>query len=159
MERPITLRDAALDDIESLVALQQGSPGAAPWSAADYESLLSAETTVCLLAEDEENDDPVGFVLARLAGGEMEILNLAVAPARRRRRLGRRLVAEALARGRARGVEKCWLEARASNQAALEFYRALGFREHSRRRAYYRNPVEDAVICLRELTAAAGPLP
>ncbi len=155
----MTLRDAALDDAESLVALQQGSPGAAPWSAPDYESLLSADTTVCLLAEDEENDEPVGLVLARLAADEMEILNLAVAPAQRRRGLGRRLVAEALARGRARGAGQCWLEVRASNQTALAFYRALGFREHSRRPAYYRNPVEDAVICLRELTAAAGPLP
>ncbi|MGH9788229.1 MAG: ribosomal protein S18-alanine N-acetyltransferase [Candidatus Acidiferrales bacterium] len=151
------LRGAALDDIEALVALQQASPGAAPWSAPDYESLLSANTTVCLLAEDEDKDEPVGFVLARLVADELEILNLAVAPARRRRGLGRRLVAEALARGRVRGAEKCWLEVRASNRAALDFYLALGFREHSRRGAYYRNPVEDAVVCVRQLTAAAGP--
>jgi len=157
VERPVTLRDAALDAIESLVAVQQASPGAAPWTAADYESLLSAETTVCLLAEDEDKDEPIGFVLTRLAADEMEILNLAVAPAQRRRGLGRRLVAEALARGRARGAERSWLEVRASNQTALEFYRALGFREQSRRRAYYRDPIEDAVVCVRQLTAAAGP--
>jgi len=159
VERPVTLRDAALDDVASLVPIQQASPDAAPWTAADYESLLSADSTVCLLAEDEDNDEPVGFVLARLAADEMEILNLAVAPAQRRRGLGRRLVAEALARGRARGVKQCWLEVRASNRTALEFYRALSFREHSRRRAYYRDPVEDAVVCVRQLTAAAGPLP
>ena len=156
MERPVTLRAAALEDIESLLALQQGSPGAAPWSPADYESLLSADTTICFLAEDE-GDEPVGFVLTRLAADEMEILNLAVAPATRRCGLGRRLVAEALARGRARGAVKCWLEVRASNQPALAFYLALGFREHSRRRAYYRDPVEDAVLCLRLLTCASGP--
>lgn len=159
MERPVRLREAALEDVEALVALQQASPGAAPWGAADYESLLSADTTLCLLAEDEERDEPAGFVLARLAADELEILNLAVAPARRRRGLGRRLVAEALARGRARAAEKCWLEVRASNQAALEFYRALGFREHSRRRGYYRDPVEDAVICLRDLSCPSGPSP
>lgn len=159
MERPVTLRDATLEDAESLVALQRASPGSAIWNAADYESLLSAETTLCLLAEAEDNDEPVGFVLARLAADEMEILNLAVQPPSRRRGLGRRLVAEALGRGRARGVEKCWLEVRASNRAALEFYRALGFREQSRRRAYYRDPVEDAVVCARHLTAAAGPTP
>lgn len=159
MERSVTLRDAALEEAEALVALQQDSPGAAAWSAADYESLLSADTTVCLLAEDEDNDEPVGFVLARLAADEMEILNLAVASTQRRRGLGRRLVAEALGRGRTRGVEKCWLEVRASNQAALAFYRTLGFRQQSRRRAYYRDPVEDAVVCARPLTSAAGPLP
>ncbi len=159
MERPVRLRAAALDDAESLVALQQASPGAAVWSAADYESLLSADSSICVLAEDEKTDAPVGFVLARLAADEMEILNLAVSPAWRRRGLGRRLVAEALGRARARGAGQCWLEVRASNQAALEFYRALGFRERSRRRGYYRDPVEDAVVCARSLTAAAGPAP
>jgi ribosomal-protein-alanine N-acetyltransferase len=156
VERPVTLRAVALDDAESLLALQRASPGAAVWSAADYESLLSADSTMCFLAEDGESDELVGFVLTRLAADEMEMLNLAVAPARRRRGLGRRLVAEALARGRARGIEQCWLEVRASNRAALDFYRALGFRERSRRRAYYRDPVEDAVVCARHLTAA-GP--
>jgi ribosomal-protein-alanine N-acetyltransferase len=152
----VRLRPAALDDADALLALQQSSPGAARWSAADYESLLSADSTVCLLAEDAD-DEPTGFVLARLAADEMEILNLAVAPEQRRRGLGRRLVAEALARGRARGAGKCWLEARASNHTALAFYRALGFREHSRRRAYYRDPVEDAVICARDLRCPSGP--
>jgi ribosomal-protein-alanine N-acetyltransferase len=73
--------------------------------------------------------------------------------------LGRRLVAEALARGQARGARQCWLEVRASNQAAIEFYRALGFQERTRRRNYYREPEEDAVVCARRLTDAAGPAP
>lgn len=155
MERQVTLRGARLDDCEVLLALQRASPGAAEWMEADYESLLAAEGTICLVAEDE--DEPAGFVLARVVADEMEILNLAVAPACRRRGLGRRLVAEVMARGCARGADKCWLEVRASNQSALAFYRALGFHERSRRRAYYRAPVEDAVICLRPLTPAAGP--
>jgi ribosomal-protein-alanine N-acetyltransferase len=156
VERTVRLRAAALEDAASLLALQQASPGAAAWSVADYESVLSADSTICLLAEDED-DRPVGFALARLAGDELEILNLAVAPGQRRRGLGRRLVAEALARARARGAGKCWLEVRASNRAALEFYRALGFREHARRRGYYREPVEDAVICVRSLVCPSGP--
>lgn len=158
MEGKITLRDARRDDLEALLAIQAASPGAAPWSAADYESLLSAEGTLCLLVEDEE-DEGIGFVLARVVADEMEILNLAVRPAQRRRGLGRRLVAEALGRGRARGARKCWLEVRASNQAALKFYRALGFEERIRRRNYYRDPEEDAVVCARPLTVAAGPAP
>ncbi len=154
----MTLRDARRDDLEPLLAIQQASLGAAPWSGADYESLLSADGTLCLLAEDEE-DKGIGFVLARVMADEMEILNLAVRPAQRRRGLGRRLVAEALARGRAFGAQHCWLEVRASNQSALEFYRALGFQERTRRRNYYREPEEDAVVCARPLTVAAGPAP
>ncbi len=158
MEGKITLRDARRDDLEPLLAIQEASPGASVWSEADYESLLSADGTICLLAEDEE-DERIGFVLARVMTDEMEILNLAVQPAQRRRGLGRRLVAEALGRGQARGARQCWLEVRASNQSALEFYRALGFVERTRRRAYYRDPADDAVVCARLLTVAAGPAP
>ncbi len=150
MEGKIILRDAERDDLESLLSIQRASPGASPWSPSDYESLLSADGTICLLAEDEE-DERIGFVLARVMADEMEILNLAVRPAKRRRGLGRRLVTEALGRGCARGVRQCWLEVRASNQAALEFYRALGFQERTRRPNYYRDPVEDAVVCARRL--------
>ena len=157
MEGKVTLREAVSDDIEWLLAIQKASPGAAPWSPADYESLLSAAGTVCLMAEDEE-EDSVGFVLARTMADEMEILNLAVRPMQRRRGLGRRLVAEALGRGHARGARQCWLEVRASNRTALDFYCAAGFEEHTRRRDYYRDPVEDAVICRRQ-PAPADSLP
>jgi len=64
-------------------------------------------------------------------------------------------VAEALAVARQRGAGKCWLEVRAANRAARDFYRALGFAETSRRRGYYRDPEDDGVVCLRLL--AAGP--
>ncbi len=158
MEGKVALRDAALDDIEALLSIQKNSPGAAPWSRADYKSLLSAEGTICLMAE-EEGGDSIGFVLARRMADEMEILNLAVRPAQQRRGLGRRLVAEALSRGRARGARQCWLEVRASNQAALEFYRAAGFQERTRHRDYYREPEEDAVVYAQRLTAAADPPP
>lgn len=156
MEGKISLRDARRDDIEPLLSIQKASPGASVWSQADYESLLSADGTICLIAEGEE-EQIIGFVLARRMADEMEILNLAVVAKHRRRGLGRRLVAEALARGRARGAQRCWLEVRASNRAALEFYHALGFQERTRRRNYYHEPDEDAVVCVRGLTVAAGP--
>ena len=160
MEGKITLREAVSDDIEWLLAIQKASPGAAGWSEAGYESLLSSEGTICLVAKDEGEVDVSGFILARLMADEMEILNLAVVPAQRRRGLGRRLVAEALGRAGARGIKQCWLEVRASNQSALEFYHTVGFQEHTRRRDYYRDPVEDAVVCRRRLPApAAGVLP
>ncbi len=157
MEGKISLRDARRDDIEALLSIQRASPGAAPWTRADYEGLLAAKESICLVAGDGMSEG-MGFVLARVMADEMEILNLAVRPAQQRRGLGRRLVEEALARARARGARHCWLEVRASNQAAREFYHAAGFQEHTRRRDYYRDPVEDAVVCRRALSAA-GSLP
>ena len=156
MESEIVLRQANLDDIQAILVLQELSPGAASWTAAAYRSVLSADGTACLLAEDLAGERPVGLVLARFVADEVEILNLAVAPASRRHGLGRCLVGTVLARAQARGSRQCWLEVRASNQAALAFYRALGFAEGYCRREYYRHPVEDAVVLVRRLEGTVG---
>jgi hypothetical protein len=52
VEAKIALRNATPSDIEPLLSIQRASPGAGPWSRADYKSLLSADGTICLLAED-----------------------------------------------------------------------------------------------------------
>ena len=54
-----------------------------------------------------------------------------------------RLVADQI---RGKGVEAAFLEVRESNHGARALYRALGFEETQKRRAFYRNPVEDAVL-------------
>ena len=158
MEGKVVLRGATPDDLEAILALQRASPGAAQWEPADYASAFADEAALCLLAEDPVGEQVAGFLVGRLIAEEAEILNLAVAHGYRRRGLGRRLVAEALAVAQARGARQCWLEVRAANQAARDFYRALGFAENSRRRGYYRDPEDDAVVCVRRL-AAAGPAP
>lgn len=156
MAGKLTLREGHPGDIESLVDLQRRAPGAAPWSESDYESLLSDAGGLCLLAEDLVWTRVAGFLLGRITADEMEVLNLAVAPAYRRRGVARRLLGEALGRGYARGARQCWLEVRASNQMALAFYQALNFSEAYRRRQYYCNPVEDAVVCQRRLDDGSG---
>ncbi len=158
MEAKVILREAAPDDVEAIVAVQTASPGVALWSAADYSSLLAEDKSVSLVAEDSVGERVAGFLVGRFVAEELEVLNLAVAPDYRRRGIARRLLGEALAQARACGAGQCWLEVRVSNQPALEFYRALGFAESHRRWRYYRDPVEDAVVCVRRV-APAGPLP
>lgn len=82
-----------------------------------------------------------------------------MAPQYRRRGIGRRLLGEALARASGRGTKHGWLEVRASNQGALDFYRAAGFAQAGQRRRYYRELVEDAVVCVRRLAAVAAGTP
>ncbi len=109
------------------------------WTAASFAGLLQMPGVFGLL------DDRGGFVLGREAGGEAEILTLAVAPASRRQGIGRRLVA---------GVLECasgpvFLEVAADNPAALHLYWALGFEQCGRRRDYYA-PGRDALVLRRE---------
>ena len=96
-----------------------------------------------------------GYVVARCAADEGEILNLAVAPAFRRRGVGCALGQAILELLGSRGVAHAYLEVRASNAAARALYERLGFREVGRRTNYYRRPVEDAIL-LRAAIPAVG---
>ena len=91
-----------------------------PWNAAAISALLVAPGTFAYAHED-------GFVLARVAGGEAEILTLAVAPAARGRGLGHALLRAAIVRAQELGAETMFLEVGADNPAARALYAALGF--------------------------------
>jgi ribosomal-protein-alanine N-acetyltransferase len=91
-----------------------------------------------------------GFVLARAAGGEAEILTLAVVPGARRRGLGATLVSAAMVAAVTHGAEAMFLEVAEGNRPALRLYRRLGFAEVGRRRRYYPDGA-DALVLRRDL--------
>jgi [ribosomal protein S18]-alanine N-acetyltransferase len=91
-----------------------------------------------------------GFVLARAAAGEAEILTLAVVPAARRQGVGSALLAGAMAAACARGAAEMFLEVAASNAAAHALYAGLGFTEVGRRPRYYADGA-DAFVLRRTL--------
>lgn len=93
---------------------------------------------------------------ADVSDGELEILNLAVAPAMRRQGLGRRLLSLALQAGCKMGMQKAILEVREGNRAALALYRACGFIQSGRRRRYYADTGEDALVLERPLAESAA---
>ena len=85
-------------------------------------------------------------------GGDVaDIMTVAVAPARRGRGDGDRLVGTLLERARARGADAAILEVRADNPAARGLYRRHGFEEISVRRRYYQPGDVDAVVMRRRL--------
>ena len=90
-------------------------------------------------------DERGGFILLRSAGGEAEILSLAVHPAARRRGLGRALLDGGLA---ATAGLPMFLEVATDNAAARALYGSAGFSECGRRRSYY-GAGRDAVVLRR----------
>jgi ribosomal-protein-alanine N-acetyltransferase len=86
---------------------------------------------------------------------EAEILNLAVLGTRRRRGTGSRLMEDVIAACKAAGVRKIFLEVRESNEAARNFYSRMGFTEAGRRRQYYRQPAEDALVLMRKVESVS----
>jgi ribosomal-protein-alanine acetyltransferase len=130
-----TVRRGEVSDLSDIEIIQKATPEAAQWSPAEYlqYDLLVA---VCGL-------HVVAFVVIRtLAPGEREILNLAVTPGFRRQGIARALwnaLQESF-----RGAT--YLEVRASNLAAQEFYKSVGFEELTVRPGYYQNSSEPAIV-------------
>jgi [ribosomal protein S18]-alanine N-acetyltransferase len=131
----VIVRQACAGDLAGIAEVQAISSEAAQWDVHDY---LSYELIVAACG-----DRIAGFAVARrLAEGEVELLNLAVHTAFRRRGIGRRLFAE-LTYGHPGDL---WLEVRESNTAARNFYKNLGLREAGRRPEYYDNSGESAIV-------------
>ena len=83
---------------------------------------------------------------------EWEIENIAIAGPARRRGLGTRLLGELLDLARAQGAESVFLEVRESNHAARALYEKWSFIESGRRKKYYKDPEEDAILYRLVLT-------
>jgi [ribosomal protein S18]-alanine N-acetyltransferase len=138
--RPFTPRD-----VPSVLAIQATAGIGDGWNEANYLNLASSGGFVAV-AEEGEPLHLLGFVALRRAFDEAEILSLAVDAPYRRRGTGRALVRSACEWMRREGIAAAWLEVRASNLAAIRLYSSTGFRFHSARKWYYRNPDEDADI-------------
>ncbi len=93
-----------------------------------------------------ESFSTLGFLIAHQLHREWELENLVVAPDFRRKGLATKLFAALLTRARGTNSESVFLEVRESNQAARALYARLGFKESGRRKLYYTNPHEDAVL-------------
>ncbi len=139
---PVSIRFAVLDDVPALLAIEQEAASAAHWTREQYAGLV--ESGIVLLAEEAGNIS--GFVCAKAVAGNWEIENMVVAKKGRWRGIGSGLLDELLRRVRNQAGAAVWLEVRESNQPARRLYEKHGFRETGRRRRYYGDPVEDAVL-------------
>jgi len=108
------------------------------------------------LIDSGQADGLLGYVCFWVVFEEFRLMTLAVEPSARRRGLGRTLLRHAMDLGRAQGATRGLLEVRASNAAALALYAQEGFRQTAVRPRYYVNPVEDAVLMERELSAGTA---
>ncbi len=112
-----------------------------PWTDGEFAALLEQDTVFGYAARETGRGakPPVGFVLARLAAGEGEILTVAVARAHRRQGLGWQLMDAVLRELHAQRAEALFLEVDETNAPAIGLYRRLGFRQVGHRPNYYRS--------------------
>lgn len=141
----IRVRLANLDDISAAMSFAAHAATAANWSHKQYVAAFSdAEYHLCLVVED--HGEVMGFAVARMLPDEWEVENIAVAGTARRRGLATRLMGELMERARAADAKQIFLEVRERNHAARALYEKWAFEPAGRRKSYYQNPIEDAII-------------
>ena len=145
-------------DAAALAALEAACFSTA-WSEERYAALLSAahDTTVlpgfCVFGLRASRSGLDAYISLGLhhAAGEAEIYNIAVREACRQRGHGGRLLMHALREAALSGCTRALLEVRAGNEAALALYARAGFQECGRRKRYYADTDEDALVLCRDL--------
>lgn len=146
--RDLQVRTARAADVAQISAIEVAS-FSDPWSAHAFMSSLQRPEVRMTVAEsrpEARRAVVAGYMVAWFVAGEGEIANVAVHPEWRRRGVGAALLDDILAAARAADVHAMYLEVRASNAAAQALYASRGFLPVGRRRRYYVDPVEDALV-------------
>jgi [ribosomal protein S18]-alanine N-acetyltransferase len=134
---PPVIRPLRADKAEDCARLHAAG-FAHSWSAEEVAALIASASTLAAAALDPASGRLQGFVLARLAADEAEILTIAVDQPVRGKGVGRALLAETLRQAANAGARAMFLEVDADNAAALALYKRLGFVKVGERAGYYR---------------------
>jgi ribosomal-protein-alanine N-acetyltransferase len=144
------VRKATVQDAAEMIRLERQCPTTTHWTEQQYLDLLAARrespTRLALAAQEDGSSVLAGFLVARHSPPEWELENIVVAPEVRRTGIGKKLMDTLLVQARQTNSNAILLEVRESNAAARRLYEKLGFSETGRRKGYYTNPSEDAVL-------------
>jgi ribosomal-protein-alanine N-acetyltransferase len=153
IDNELVIELARFDDLGSIMDIEHTS-FSEPWT----EKMFEAERTgnqfsyiyVARPSSGEwETGSLIGYICFWCIFEELRILNLAVHPKVRRLHIANQLVQFSMSFGRSQGTVKALLEVRSSNTPAVSLYQSLGFLEYGRRKDYYSNPMEDAILMER----------
>ncbi len=152
---PLTVAD--LDE----VLVIEGASFPTPWSRGAFLYELEQNPLArCWVARGGGGDPRVlGYLCLWEIPPEIHITNIAVYPAWRRRGVGRSLLEAILSDARRRRLSLAFLEVRPTNTEARTLYERLGFEVVGRRKGYYFDTGEDALLMKADLAPHPDPLP
>ena len=154
MTDALDIRRLTYADLPQIIAIERRA-FPTPWSLAMFVLELSKPAGVCLTAL--RGGEMVGYLICSRYDTVWHIMNVAVDPGRRREGIGTALLSDLLRRIDGHGA-RFTLEVRESNIGAIELYKRFGFAPAGRRRRYYQDNGEDAVVMWRTQSTLAGGL-
>ena len=142
---PLEIRPLAYADLPQVIAIERRA-FPTPWSLAMFVLELSKPSGICLAAL--EHGAIVGYLVCSRYDTVWHLMNVAVEPRRQRQGIASTLL-DRLFELADKPSEQYTLEVRTSNDGAIRLYERFGFRAAGRRRAYYHDNREDALIMWR----------
>ena len=148
----VSLRRLELGDLDEIERIERASYPT-PWSRAMFASELAKPSSVSLGAVDDAGA-LVGYLVLSRYVDAWHVMNVAVAPERRREGIASALLRQLLDQTRGDAKRGYTLEVRVSNVGAISLYERFGFRPKGVRRGYYTDNREDALIMWRDADTA-----
>ena len=143
----LSVRDATLDDVATIAALEAENLGPDSWPHHFVAEGVAGRLPTVHYLVAELDGAVVGYAVASVVVDLSELQRIAVSPAARRRQVGTALLDGVLALAAGGGADRLLLEVREDNTGALAFYAARGFVEVDRRPRYYRDGTTAVVLC------------
>ena len=154
MTQQITVRIAEKQDLAGIAQLEKAC-FVHPWQ---YDDLLDSFLGCVTFLIARLDQKIIGYVGVQISLDEGYITNVAVEPTARRNGVGRALMAGLSAFAARSGIKELSLEVRPSNHGALQLYKSVGFAEVGRRKNFYSDPREDALILNKSIHAITPPM-
>ena len=152
--QPLDVRRLVPADLSAVDQIERDSY-ATPWSRAMFAGEIAKPSSICLGAFDEDGM-LLGYLIISRYVDAWHVMNIAVAPAFRRRGIAAALLGHLFEVTRADARRGYTLEVRVSNTEAIRLYERMGFRARGIRRAYYTDNKEDALIMWKDPLAGKG---
>jgi [ribosomal protein S18]-alanine N-acetyltransferase len=138
-------------DVPAVVRIERES-FSAPWRRDTFLSLVEFGGMELWVA-DLPSGEVVAYAIFSLVEDQAELANIAVREDHRGRGIGALLLDQVIEKAAESGAAELFLEVRESNMPALSLYHSRGFEEVGRRRRYYHDPVEDARVLVKRISA------
>lgn len=147
MNGPVKIRSMTAADIDAVMAIAASLDAAPHWPRAAYQTALDPAAIpqrIALVAEASAT--VIGFIIASLIPPQAELETIAITPSHQRNKAGSALFRGLVRELESRQAKEITLEVRASNLAAQAFYRSQSLHTITKRKGYYADNGEDAVI-------------
>ncbi len=144
----IIIDEMTLDNLSRVIEIEKTCfPD--PWPYSSFLMDLENDDTVTIVAEI--GGEIAGFAICQIIVDEMHLMNIAVHPDFRRKKVGHKLLEHLFYTGERYGCNVMYLDVRKSNSGAISFYDRYGFEVLYERRGYYRKPPESALVMVLNL--------